>query len=337
MFMLETKTTTSRTASRPSNPQSPKKISLGIIGLGKMGANLALQAVEKNIAVIGKARSRKPELEQKGVKVVDDYQTFVSYLGHPRVIYLSLPAGATVDTVLDELLPHLERGDVVMDGGNSFYMDSIRREKEIFEKGIYFLDCGTSGGLEGARQGACFMVGGRDAGIKIAEPILKTLSINEDGYVYTGQPGSGHFVKLVHNGIEFGMLQSIGEGVALLMQGNGFQLDIAQIFKNWSNGSVIRGWLVELMEKGLREQDFEKIQSYVEDTGEVNWLVQDAINKEIPIPVISQSVMELFKSRSKDSDVYKSVVLMRHGFGGHPFGKDQYIAQERKTSRIARV
>jgi 6-phosphogluconate dehydrogenase len=328
--MQETKTGTTSTI-------TSKKMSLGIIGLGKMGANLALQAAEKNIAVVGKARSRKPELEQNGVKVVDDYQTFVSSLGHPRVIYLSLPAGTTVDTVLNELLLHLERGDVVMDGGNSFYVDSIRREKEVSEKGIYFLDCGTSGGLEGARHGACFMVGGRDAGIKIAEPILKILSINEEGYVYTGQPGSGHFVKLVHNGIEFGMLQSIGEGVALLMQGNGFNLDIAQIFKNWSNGSVIRGWLVELMEKGLREQDFDKVQSYVEDTGEVDWLIQDAINKEIPIPVISQSVMELFKSRAKDSDAYKAIALMRHGFGGHPFGKDQYIAQERKTSRIARV
>lgn len=146
-----------------------------------------------------------------------------------------------------------------------------------------------------------------------------------------------HFVKLVHNGIEFGMLQSIGEGVSLLLQGNGFSLDLVQIFKNWSNGSVIRGWLVELMEKGLREQDYGKIPDYIEDTGEVNWLVEDAINKEIPIPVISQSVIELFRSRSKDSDAYKSIALMRHGFGGHPFGKDENIKKERKTSRITRT
>ena|SRR5438874_1777481 len=332
--MLDPKTAATNESSRM---YTSNKMRMGIIGLGKMGGNLALQGVEKNIAVIGKSRSGKPELESKGVKVVDDYESIVSYLHHPRVIYLSLPAGPTVDTVLKELLPYLDRGDVVMDGGNSFYMDSIRREKEVFEKGIYFLDCGTSGGLDGARFGACFMVGGRDAGIKIAEPILKALAINEDGYVYTGQPGSGHFVKLVHNGIEFGMLQSIGEGVSLLLQGNGFNLDLARIFRNWSNGSVIRGWLIELMEKGLREQDFDKIPSYIEDTGEVNWLIQDAINKEIPIPVISQSVMELFKSRNKDSDAYKSIALMRHGFGGHPFGKDKYIAQERKTSKISRI
>ena len=315
------------------------RMKLGIIGLGKMGGNLALQAIEKNIEVTGKARKEKPEFEKKGVRVVTDYKSFVSYLGRPKVIYLSLPAGNTVDTVLGELLPYLEKGDVVMDGGNSFYLDSIEREKRLWkEKEIYFLDCGTSGGLDGARYGACFMVGGKDDGIKIAEPILISLSVNRDGYVHTGPPGSGHFVKLVHNGIEFGMLQSIGEGVALLHQGgNGFNLDLASIFKNWSSGSVIRGWLVELMEKGLKEQNFDDIQSYIEDTGEVNWLIQDAINKEIPIPVISQSIMELFKSRIKSSDTYRSIALMRHGFGGHPFGKDEYISKERKTSRISKI
>jgi 6-phosphogluconate dehydrogenase len=310
---------------------------LGIIGLGKMSANLALQALDKNIKVVGKARSKKPELEEKGVRVVNKYKDFVSYLDHPRIIYLSLPAGPTIDSVLNELVPYLEEGDVVMDGGNSFYLDSIKREKELSEKGIYFIDCGTSGGLDGARYGACFMIGGKREGVRIAEPVLRALAINNDGYVHTGQPGTGHFVKLIHNGIEFGMLQAIGEGVALLQQ-SGFTLDLAEIFKNWSNGSVIRGWLVELMEKGLREQqDINKIDSYIEDTGEVDWLIQDAINKEIPIPVICQSVMELFKSRTKDSGTYRAIALMRHGFGGHPFGKDDYIAKERKTSRIQKT
>ena len=310
---------------------------LGIIGLGKMGANLALQAIDKKILVVGKARSRKSELEQKGITIVDNYKDFVSFLDHPRVIYLSLPAGSTVDLVLQELSPFLEKGDVIMDGGNSFYLDSINREKQLWNKGIYFLDCGTSGGLNGARYGGCFMIGGKELGIKIVEPILKKLALNEDAYVHTGGPGSGHFVKLVHNGIEFGMLQAIGEGFALLQQSD-FNLDIAQIFKNWSNGSVIRSWLVELMEKGLKEgPNFENIESYVEDTGEVDWLVQDAINREIPIPIISQSVMELFKSRTKDSDTYRAIALMRHGFGGHPYGKDEYVARERKTSRMEKI
>ena len=308
---------------------------LGIIGLGKMGGNLALQAIEKNIQVVGKARSKKPELEKQGVKVVSDYESFAGFLKHPRVIYLSLPAGPTVDTVLKQLMPFLEEGDVIMDGGNSFYLDSIDRENRISENGIYFLDCGTSGGLEGARYGACFMVGGKEAGIEIAEPILTRLAV-KDGYIHTGEPGTGHFVKLVHNGIEFGMLQAIGEGIELLDK-SGFKLDLTAVFKNWSHGSVIRGWLVELMEKGLREQGLAKTESYIEDTGEVNWLVQDAINKEIPIPVISQSIMELFKSRMKESDAYKSIALMRHGFGGHPFGVDKGIIQERKTSRIHKI
>jgi 6-phosphogluconate dehydrogenase len=308
---------------------------LGIIGLGKMGGNLALQANDKKISVIGKARSKKPELEKQGVKVLTNYEPFVGFLKHPRVVYLSLPAGPTVDSVLDELVSYLEKSDVIMDGGNSFYLDSIKREKRISEKGIHFLDCGTSGGLEGARHGACFMVGGKEEAIKIAEPILTELAV-KDGYVHTGAPGTGHFVKLVHNGIEFGMLQSIGEGVELLRK-SGFELDLQKIFKNWSNGSVIRGWLVELMEKGLRDQGLEKTESYVEDTGEVNWLVQDAINKEIPIPVISQSIMELFKSRTKESDTYKSIALMRNGFGGHPFGKDEGLVKERKISRIQKV
>jgi 6-phosphogluconate dehydrogenase len=259
----------------------------------------------------------------------------VDFLKHPRIVYLSLPAGPTVDSVLNELVPFLEEGDVLMDGGNSFYLDSIEREKKISEKGIYFLDCGTSGGLEGARHGACFMVGGKEEAIRIVEPILTALAV-KDGYIYTGKPGTGHFVKLVHNGIEFGMLQSIGEGVELLSK-SGFDLDLAAIFKNWSNGSVIRSWLVELMEKGLREQGLAKTESYIEDTGEVNWLVQDAINKEIPIPVISQSIMELFKSRMNESDTYRSIALMRHGFGGHPFGSDEGIIKERKTSKISGV
>jgi 6-phosphogluconate dehydrogenase len=302
-----------------------------------MGGNLSLQAVEKGLRVVGKARSGKPELEQAGVRVVDDYGAFVAFLGRPpRVVYLSLPAGPTVDEVLEELVPHLERGDVVMDGGNSFYLDSIEREKKMWaEHGIYFLDCGTSGGLEGARHGACFMVGGRDEGVGVAEPILKLLAVPE-GYLHTGLPGSGHFTKLVHNGIEFGMLQAIGEGVALL-RGSLFDLDLQKVFKNWSNGSVIRGWLVELMEKGLKERKLDEVESYIEDTGEVNWLVQDAINKEIPIPVISQSVMELFKSRQKESDAYRSIAIMRHGFGGHPFGRDEGIIRERATSRIHRI
>src|SRR4029079_11223722 len=151
---------------------------LGIIGLGKMGSNLAINAFEQKIQVVGKARSRKPDLQKIGITVVDNYKDFVSFLDKPRVIYLSLPAGPTVDSVLRELSQFLEKGDVVMDGGNSFYLDSIRREKALRDKGIHFLDCGTSGGIDGARHGACFMIGGIESGFNIAKPVLKKLAIN---------------------------------------------------------------------------------------------------------------------------------------------------------------
>ena len=230
-------------------------------------------------------------------------------------------------------MPYLGKGDVILDGGNSYYKDSIRRESEISKMGIHFIDCGTSGGIDGARYGACFMVGGKPEANKICEPILKLLAV-EGGYLYTGAPGSGHFVKLVHNGIEFGMLQAIGEGVELLLR-NDFDLNMRDIFHNWSHGSVIRGWLVELMEKGLGDlKDIRDVSSYVEDTGEVNWLVEEAIEKQIPIPVITQSVMELFRSRKEDNDAARAIAIMRHGFGGHPYGSDEYIANERTTSRI---
>lgn len=306
---------------------------LGILGLGKMGGNLALQCIDKSIRVVGKARGPKPELSEKGVKVVEDYSEVVSSLKPPRVIYLSLPAGKTIDKVLEELVPYLDKGDVVMDGGNSYYRDSIIREALISKEGIYFVDCGTSGGIEGARHGACFMIGGKTEGVKLCEPVLKALAV-EGGYLHTGGPGSGHFVKLVHNGIEFGMLQAIGEGVELLQRSD-FDLNLQDIFHNWAHGSVIRSWLVELMEKGLAEvKDLKDVPDYVEDTGEVNWLVQEAVEKEIPLPVITHSVIELFRSREKESDAARAVAIMRHGFGGHRYGSDERIAKERKTSRL---
>jgi 6-phosphogluconate dehydrogenase len=316
----------------------PMNVKLGVIGLGKIGGNLSLRAVDRGVRVFGKSRSPKPELQAQGVTIVDNYPSLVSSLEHPRIIYLSLPAGVVIDEVLNVLAPLLEKQDVILDGGNSFYLDSIERASRLWkENQLYFLDCGTSGGLEGARSGACFMVGGSADGYKIVEPILKVLALNDDACLYTGKSGSGHFVKLVHNGIEFGMLESIAEGLSLLLNGNDFELSPARIFKNWSNGSVIRGWLIELMEKGLEYYDLSQVQSCVEDTGEVNWLLQYAINKEIPIPIISQSIMELFKSRIKEMDVYKAIALMRHEFGGHPFGRDEKISKERKNSRITKI
>lgn len=310
------------------------KSEFGIVGLGSIGGNLARQAVEKDIEVIGINRSDRPELAEMGVTVLDggEYETLAELLDPPRVIYLALPTGSLIDDELADLKDHLDEGDVVMDGGNSFWRDSMRREERLWEEGIYFLDAGTSGGPPGAREGAAFMVGGRDEGFETAEPILDELSV-DGGLLHTGPPGSGHFVKLVHNGVEFGMLQSIAEGVELLEAGE-FDLDLGDVFTNWSNGTVIRSWLVELMRDQLNEQDFEELPNYIEDTGEVNWLVQEAFKGETPIPVISQSVIELFKSRGNQKHAYKAIAAMRHGFGTHPFGEDESIQEERVTGRV---
>jgi 6-phosphogluconate dehydrogenase len=310
-------------------------LQLGIVGLGKMGGDLAQQCVSKGVYIVGHSKHDHPDLQAKGVRTTSDYIDLAKLLEPPRVVYLSVPAGPAVDEVLGELVPSLSRGDVIMDGGNSFYMDSIRREKELREKGFYFLDCGTSGGIIGARTGACFMVGGPRAGFDIAEPVLKELAV-EGGLLYTGAPGTGHYVKLVHNGIEFGMNHAIGDGVELLLH-SGFDLDMEAIFENWSHGSVIRGWLMELMAEGLREHEFKGVPPYVEDTGEVNWLAQVAIEKEIAIPSISLAIQELFISRGSGQDCSRAVSLLRHGYGGHPLGKDEHVAEERKTSRITKI
>ncbi len=242
-------------------------------------------------------------------------------------------SGPAIDKVIDELTEVLEKGDILLDGGNSYWGDSIRRYERLKEKGIQFIDLGTSGGLEGARNGACFMAGGEDKAIRMVEPVLKKLSV-EGGYVHAGPAGAGHFVKLVHNGIEFGMLQAIGEGIDLLSHYKA-DLDIADILQCWRNGSVIRSWLIDLMEKIYREEgSLEEVPAYVEDTGEVNWLVDDAMHMEVPVPIIVQSVIQLFASRDENKNQSRAIAMMRHGFGGHPFGSDEAIRQGRKKGRI---
>jgi 6-phosphogluconate dehydrogenase len=237
-----------------------------------------------------------------------------------------------VDKVIEELLQQLIAGDIIVDGGNSHYGDSIRRYQHCREMKVHFVDCGTSGGLDGARYGACFMVGGEPEPVKLVEPILKALSV-PGGYIHAGPPGAGHFVKLVHNAIEFGMLQAIGEGLSLLKH-SPYKLDLAAIFHNWSHGSVIRSWLVELMEQQLKEGNIEEVPPYVEDTGEVNWIIEEALRLEVPIPVIATSVMELFASRDKNRYASRAIAMMRHGFGGHPFGPNEAIQKERQVGKV---
>ena len=308
--------------------------SFGIVGLGKMGADLALNALHHGYDVAGlDTHAVASELAGKGLKAAADVKQLAALLRPPRFVMLYVPAGPPVDAVLGELADHMRPGDIIADGGNSYWGDSIRRHARLKAKGIHFIDAGTSGGPGGALDGACFMVGGEDEPLAMVEPILRKLAV-EGGYVRAGGPGAGHFVKLVHNGIEFAMLEAIGEGVDLLANYRD-RLPVADILTCWRHGSVIRSWLVDLMESKYRQKGgLDSVPSYVEDTGEVNWLVDDALHMEVPIPVITQSVVQLLASRDSKHDAARAIAMMRHGFGGHPFGKDAGIAHERHTGRV---
>jgi 6-phosphogluconate dehydrogenase len=305
----------------------------GIVGLGRMGADLAFNAIGKGFAVVGfDPHADVNEMQKAGVRLAPDLSGLIKLLPQPRLVMLYIPAGAAVDDTLDQLVRLLAPGDIVADGGNSYWGDSVRRHERLRESKIHFIDVGTSGGPHGARDGACFMVGGENEPVARIEPLLRQLAV-DGGYIHAGPAGSGHFVKLVHNGIEFGMLQAIGEGLDLLMH-YGQQLPVADILKCWEHGSVIRSWLIELMEKAYREQKLEAISPYVDDTGEVNWLVDDALNMEVAIPVITQSVLQLVASRDRSHNAARAVSMMRHGFGGHAFGPSKSASNERHHGRV---
>jgi 6-phosphogluconate dehydrogenase len=306
----------------------------GIVGLGKMGAGVALNAIGQGFAVAGlDTHPISDELQRRGVIAAGSMKALVKLLTPPRFIILYVPAGPPVDSLLGQLLDLLDEGDIVGDGGNSYWGDSIRRHARAKAKGVRFVDIGTSGGPSGARAGACIMVGGDREPVAAIEPILRKLAVT-GGYMHVGGPGAGHFVKLVHNGIEFGMLQAIGEGMELLTRYRD-KLKIADILHLWRNGSVIRSWLIELMEEMYRQEgNFDAVAPYVEDTGEVDWLVDDALHMEVPIPVITQSVVQLIASRDDKRDWARAIAMMRHGFGGHPYGADAGIAHERHTGRV---
>ena len=309
----------------------------GVIGLGRMGGGLARQALDKGLRVVGATRSgARDDLLAAGLIEIKDFGAFRGTLAAPRAVFLYVPAGPPVDKILGELEKALEPGDVIVDGGNSYWGDSIRRQARLRDRNLHFVDLGTSGGLSGAREGACFMAGGEREAVARVEPILKRLAV-EGGYVHAGPPGAGHFVKLVHNGIEFGMLQAIGEGFNLLTRYHE-RLDLAGVLDCWRHGSVIRSWLVDLLAQAYAaDPGLKKPGVHIEDTGEVNWLVADALRMEVPVPVIAQSVMQLFTSRDGKKDWARAIVAMRHEFGGHPYGNDDKIAAERRESRVGEI
>jgi 6-phosphogluconate dehydrogenase len=291
----------------------------GIVGLGRMGGNLARAAMEHGHEVVGYNRDAEltRALAAEGLDPADSLDELVRKLEPGRIVLLYLPHGRPTDDTCHELLRLLEAGGIVVDGGNSHWEDSRRHHAEFASQGIRFLDIGTSGGVSGARNGACFMAGGDEDAYRVLEPLLRDLAVDDLGTVFVGAPGAGHFVKLIHNAIEFGMVQAIAEGVELLERSD-FTLDLPSVFENWNHGSVIRSWLVELMHDALAVTDLAVLSTYVEDTGEVKWVLEWAADRDIPSPVISDSQQALMAYRDLDWPAAKAVALLRHGYGGHP-------------------
>lgn len=303
----------------------------GIVGLGRMGSGLASRALEQGHEPVGwdpsdEARDRAG---QDGVRTVPSLSELVAVLEAPRFLIMYVPHGAPVDANLQTLKPLLEPGDIVADGGNSHWEDSERRHHELAEAGIHYLDIGTSGGIGVAPgwRGAAFMVGGDRDAFERVQPVLRSMAVDDGAVHHVGGPSSGHFVKLVHNAIEFGMLQAIGEGVQLLVRSD-HDLDLAGLFEHWNHGTVIRSWLVELMANALREggvgpevdvpAGFDELSPFVEDTGEVKWVLEWAMQRDVPTPAVATAQQMLMAYRDADSPAAKAVALMRNQFGGHP-------------------
>jgi 6-phosphogluconate dehydrogenase len=293
-----------------------------IVGLGRMGANLARRAVDKGHDVVGNdpVGSIRESLAAEGIDPVASLDELVQRLDPPRVILLYVPHGDRTEQACRKLFDLASPGDIVVDGGNSHWLDSKRRAGEAAARRIHFLDMGTSGGVEGARNGACFMAGGSRDAYEVIEPLLKDLAVDELGAVHVSEePGSGHFVKLIHNAIEFGMNQAIAEGVEMLMR-SGYTLDLPKLFVNWNHGSVIRSWLVELMGQQLERHlsEWEELSTYVEDTQEVKWVLSWATDQDIPSPLIGLSQQLLMQFRDLGWPAAKAHALLRNAYGGHP-------------------
>lgn len=296
---------------------------IGILGLGKMGYALALNMRDNGIDVLAMNRSvdKVEQIREEGIKGFDNIEDFVKGFKEERkVIWLMVPEGVAVDSNIAALFPYLRENDILIDGGNSNYNDTVRRYKWLKEKGICYVDIGTSGGTEGARNGACLMVGGDEEPVRYIEPSLIKLS-TKDGYGYFGASGSGHYVKMIHNGIEYGMMQAIGEGFDILKSSE-YNLDFEKVSKVWSNGSIIEGLLMRLMHEAFKENaSLEGIAGKVDASGEADWTVQEAIRLRVSAPVITQSLFTRYKSKDEELFSERCVAALRNQFGGHKIYK----------------
>ena len=299
---------------------------LGMIGLGRMGANMAQRLMRGGHRLVG--FDLKPEtckdLEGKGAESADSLVSLVSKLPAPRALWLMVPSGEITDATLTNLLPLLAAGDTVIDGGNSNYKDTLRRAKVFAEKGINYIDCGTSGGVWGLAKGYSMMIGGDEEAVERLRPVFEALGPAKDkGWGRVGPVGSGHFTKMIHNGIEYGLMQAYAEGFSILQHKSEFGLDLHQIAEIWRYGSVVRSWLLDLTAHALHKNPgMAGIAPYVADSGEGRWTVEEAIKLNVAAPVITHSLIERLRSRDADSFSDKLLAAMRNEFGGHPIKKE---------------
>ncbi len=292
---------------------------IGFIGLGKMGINMVFHLLENGVEVVAWNRSQDDLLEvsKKGAVVAKDHKDLIDKLKSPRVIWIMVPQGTPVDEMIEKLLPHLKSGDLLIDGGNSFYGDTLKRNKLLSKKGIHFMDIGVSGGPSGARNGACLMIGGKVSDFEKIKPIAKILS-SKDAYSHLGDTGAGHFAKMVHNGIEYGMMQSIAEGAAVLKKSD-FKYDLEEVFRIYNNRSVIESRLVGWSQNAFKEdENLSKISSKINATGEGEWTINVAKKLKIKVPIIEESLEVRKRSNEKTEDFRDKVVsALRGQFGGH--------------------
>ena len=292
---------------------------IGFIGLGRMGANMVRRLVRDGheIVVYNRTPEKTTEIAGEGATPSYSIAELVSKLEKPRAVWVMVPAGDATEAQITELLEHLEPGDTIIDGGNTNFHDDVRRHTDLAARGIHYVDAGTSGGVWGLRNGFCLMVGGDRAAVEPLEPVFRSLA-PADGYLHAGPPGAGHYVKMVHNGIEYGLMQAYAEGFEI-MHASEYPLDLAAISDLWNHGSVVRSWLLELATDAFRKggADLAELKGWVADSGEGRWTIQEAIDRDVPAPVITLSLLTRFRSRQDDSYGAKVLAALRNEFGGH--------------------
>ncbi len=295
---------------------------IGLVGLGKMGFNLALNFKSKGFDVVAfdVNKSATERISKQGITTAPALSDMALALNGRKIIWLMVPAGHVVDVVLNNLKNYLNADDIIIDGGNSHFKDTIARARDLEKIGVHLLDCGTSGGVNGALHGVCTMIGGKREIFQACESLFKAISVPE-GYLYCGKTGSGHFTKMIHNGIEYGMMQAIAEGFDVLHRYDS-ELDVAAVAKVWNHGSVVRSWLMELTQSALeKDKNLESIKGIMHSSGEGKWTVETALEMGVPTPVITMSLLMRYRSQTEDTFAGKIVASLRNEFGGHEVEK----------------